>query len=191
MALLFASLANAQTEKGGWTVGAQVGSISYSSQQSNKSFTVLLSPSIGYFVAKNVVVGASIPGFYSSNRFSSLGQPSFNTYESTNTQIGLSPYVRVYFGESKLRPFVNASIGYNQQWLTNKSGLRTTKSDNSYLSYGVSAGGAYFINNNVSFDASLGYTGGEELNIADFFNNGTTQPKSIGLSVGLRIFFGQ
>lgn len=185
------SLATAQTEKGRWTVGAQVGNLSYSSRADSKTTTILLSPSAGYFVAKNVVIGASVPLFYSYSKSTPPVQSSFNPYELTSTLIGLSPYVRVYFGDSKLRPFVNASVGYNKQWNSIKLGTQANKADDGYVSYGISAGAAYFINNNISLDAALAYSGGDQLNISDFFNNGLTQSKSIGLSVGFRLFLGR
>lgn len=181
------SVATAQTEKGLWTVGTQVGNISYRPSSTNRSATALLSPSAGYFVANNVAIGASVPILYSYSR------SSLSSFASVyrDTQVGLSPYVRAYLGASKFRPFLNATVGYNQMWNSYTSARGLTKTNSSFVSYGVSAGVAYFINHNITLDASLGYTGGERANLADFFNNGVTQEQSIRVSVGFRLFLGR
>lgn len=190
--LMSVSAILAQTEKGRWTVGAQVGNVSYASRGTERSLSVLLSPSVGVFAARNFLLGLSLPVVYSQYRSTVV-----STYESSNTQLGVSPFARIYFGSAKLRPFVNASVGYNHQWTSflspGSSTGRPVKDDSGFIGYSLSAGGAYFINNTISLDASLGYAGGDtnNLNIADFFNSGTTQAKSFGLSIGFRLFLGK
>ena len=191
------SIATAQTERGRWTVGAQVGNVSYRSSNSgplsSRNTTVLLAPSGGYFIANNVAVGASLPIYYGYYRSRYPTTSSFTPAEIKNTQIGLAPFIRAYIGSSKLRPFVNATVGFTQQWYssTNFNTTNQVKNSDNFFTYGGAVGVAYFVNQNVSLDASLGYSGGEQRNTADLLNGATTLPGSFGLNVGFRLFLGR
>ena len=199
LAILFAcgSLAPAQTQKGRWTVGGQVGSLSYRSSTTellaSRTATVLLSPSAGYFVANNVAVGAPLPIYYGYNRSQYAPIYSYTSTQISITQVGLSPFVRVYVGAAKLRPFVSASVGFTQAWSTleDLNNARQNRTRDSFFTYGGSAGVAYFINQNVSLDASLGYSGGDQTNVADLVNNTSSRPETLVLSIGFRVFLGQ
>jgi len=186
MVVLGSALAQAQTEKGRWTVGAQVGNLSYSGSGEpfrTRQFSASLSPSAGYFLARNLVIGASVPISYShqSSSVSGQGQAKGEVFG-----IGLAPFARYYFGTARLRPFVNASVGFQQFW-TSSTGFNSTETNRSstnFTSYSAGAGAAYFINNTVSLDASLNYT--------NYFGSASANLNgSLGLNIGFRLFFGK
>lgn len=182
------TLAQAQTEKGRWTVGAQVGSLSYSSSgepYKTRNFSLSLSPSVGYFVAKNLAVGTSLPVSYLT--YGSTLQGSSARSKLNATSLGLGPFIRYYIGSAKLRPFANASYTYSYFWQnsTDASMGQESKSHFNYSSYTVGVGAAYFINNTVSLDASLNYGDTLDKNRNSLSNGSTT------LNVGFRLFFGK
>ncbi|RYC66912.1 outer membrane beta-barrel protein [Spirosoma sordidisoli] len=188
------SSATAQTEKGRWTVGAQVGNISYSPGEKPyriTNFSVSVLPSAGYFVADNLVVGLSVPVNYQhyQTRFATVGNTQ---YSITNTQLGLAPFVRYYVGSARLRPFIDATVGYTQQWYRarNLNGVSENLYKQGSFAYGGSIGAAYFINNTVSLDASLGYRKNNVVNTS-LVSTGYREPGTIGLNVGFRIFLGR
>lgn len=189
------SISTAQTEKGRWTVGAQVGDINYSRNPSSyrsRTFRVSLSPSAGYFVADNFVVGLTLPVDYSHYQVSVVPNSALNFAEVISTQVGLAPFARLYIGKAKLRPFVDASVGYSQQWFssTNFNSSQETRLTGRALNYSASAGVAYFINRSLSLDASLRYSGGDQLNQTGFASD-YSQPGTFGLNVGFRLFLGR
>lgn len=196
MLVLGASATLAQTEKGRWTVGAQVGNFSYASSGPDAfrshSFSASLSPSAGYFVARNLVVGVAVPVSYFNYR-SSFSQPNTPGTTINSTQVGLSPFVRLYFGDSKLRPFVDATAGVTRLWYTttNLNTIDRSESTSNQLNYSGSVGLAYFINNTVSLDAALGYQRGGRLNGTGILSGDQPESGSLGLNIGFRLFLGR
>lgn len=147
------SLTMAQTEKGRWMVGASVGSLSYSSQNGYRSFSTSVSPSAGYFVATNLVVGTGIPFSLSTSKYYN---PSGDAH-ARNVSIGLSPYVRYYIGERKLKPYVGLAYAYSQTDQQTESGGQTNKANGSASSVTPTLGIVYFINRTVALSAGLSY----------------------------------
>jgi outer membrane protein W len=179
----------AQTEKGRWTVGGQVGNLLYQGTTSNQTIAVLLSPSAGYFVAKNLAVGLSVPVLYQNV----TSKSSNGDFGISFTQVGLTPFVRFYLGDAKLRPFLNASGGYNISRTSFSSSSQFPITNNSpnddFWGYSVGAGVAYFINNSLSFDGLVSYTDGRAT-LADLVYS-TTRQRTFGVSVGFRLFLGK
>jgi hypothetical protein len=80
-------------------------------------------PSIGYGVTRNLVVGIGFPLSYSSRSgtyYSSAGMPggggTFATI-TTPAQVGVSPFVQLYLGQGRLKPYVGAGFQYTYQLL--------------------------------------------------------------------------
>src|ERR1044071_10470187 len=101
---LAASLSvTAQTDKGNWMVGGNLGSVGGAFMTGNHSingFGLSINPSAGYFVKNNLALGAGIqltPWF--SDRII-LGY-------------GISPFVRKYFGKGNTKTFAGLAVGYN------------------------------------------------------------------------------
>jgi len=186
MLVVSSTLAQAQTEKGRWTVGAQVGDFGYSGSSEpvkSRSFSASLSPSVGYFVAKNLAVGASLPVSYAYDSYNFTGT---GRSETDGFSVGLSPFARYYVGSANLRPFVDASIGFQQFWIssTRFGAPEAQRSNYNVTNYQVGGGAAYFINNTASLDASLNYTNG-------LGGSGFRQRGRANLNIGFRLFFGK
>lgn len=143
----------AQTEKGSWMVGADIGNFSYSSQNGYRSFSASVAPSAGYFVAPNLVVGTGLPFSLSTNKYYN---PSGDAH-ARNISIGLSPYIRYYVGERKLKPYVGVSYAYSRTSQRRESGGQIDTGSGSTSSLLPSLGVAYFINRAVALQAGLTY----------------------------------
>jgi outer membrane protein W len=195
--LLVASLSavTAQTEKGRWTVGASVGSLSYNSQPDSRSFSGSFSPSVGYFVANNLVVGTGLPVSFGSTLSKKVD------YSASNNSIGLSPFVRYYFGATSLKPYVGLSYAYSRtrQRIDNdfsgNSQHATYKGFSSSISPTV--GLAYFINRTVALNAGVSYVVSQYNNGTVFYISGvpvesaTSRSNYLAFGIGFQLFFGK
>jgi outer membrane protein W len=184
----------AQTEKGRWTLGAQVGNFQYSTQGEYNSFSGNISPSAGYFVANNLVVGTGVPLSLTTNKYSGPG----GDVRNRSTGIGLSPYVRYYVGSNKLKPYLGVSYAYSSTRRRTDMGYQTLKASGFTSTVSPGIGIAYFINHSVALNAGLNY-------IWERFNNGnqfydasgnpieniTSTAKYLSLDIGFQIFLGK
>lgn len=110
--LFITGYAQAQMQPGRLVLGAEINQLNYQNTSMGRNTTskVLATPSIGYFIAKNLVISLGVPlGIVRSS--SNLG-PTYGSYKENQTRIGLSPSIRYYLGESNLKPFVSFSYGY-------------------------------------------------------------------------------
>ena len=115
-------------------------------------YTITISPSIGYFVIDNLAVGLS-------SNISSSTQKAENGDKYNTTAISVAPTVLYFFPvEGKVKPFVQVAAGLNS--ITEKD-MPKSGDDEKYSYSGIllSGGGgvAFFINDNVSFNAGLSY----------------------------------
>ena len=158
--MLSYTLSLAQTERGRWQVGTQTGDLSYvdNGTRGSKLFSGSLVPSAGYFIAKNLVVGAGLPLSLSSRRT----QDAFSVngaYESksTITGIGIAPFMRYYLGEAKLKPFLGLSYSYvlNRANYQSYTGVKSSEGHTSVITPNL--GLAYFITRNIALNATLRY----------------------------------
>lgn len=150
--LLLISFASfAQTEKGMFTAGNRVFSISSRVNGLYRYFE--LSPSVGKMVRNNLEYGVTL---YVGNEKVKNGGDSYSRFVFQN-------YFTKYFGSNKLQPYLSFGIGP----------MLDTKSDIS-LGISASAGVQYFVAKNVSLslygavsDLSIG---GAYSNIGSSFN---------------------
>lgn len=128
--------AKAQTEQGNWLVG---GNVSLNTAKNNTN--IGLTPSAGYFVLRNLAVGAALGLDY--------------TKEGTNkvTSFSLGPFARYYFGTLNVRPFADAELGFQ----STKYKSSTTSNSYNNTQYFLGGGLAAFINRNVAIEALAGY----------------------------------
>lgn len=170
----------AQTERGHRLIGVNVGNITIPT--SGGSGTIIsLQPTYGWFVNNGLVVGVGIPFF----NVSSNG--------SRATQIGLTPFVRYYIGPTQIKPFVGASIGIVN---TSASYAGSNADSSTDALYSLTGGVAFFINQSVSFDLGLTYTGGNTGSfntlLAGSANALTPNiPKALNLGLGFQIYLGK
>ncbi|RAJ89778.1 outer membrane protein [Larkinella arboricola] len=186
----------AQTQKGRWLLGAQVGDFSYRKFKGNRghSFSVDLAPTAGYFIANNLLVALTVPYSLQRTRYQSIPDAALSR------QIGLGPSVRYYLGKAKLKPFAGLSYAYS--WAKSRAvstdlslSLPTNRFFTSTLSPNL--GLAYFINRNVALNAGLNYNVSTEKGYStsatspDPDNNRYSfQQKTLTLGVGFSILLG-
>ncbi len=109
----------------------------------NKGTLVMLSPRVGQFIADDLVLGATLP-------------LSLYAYRgTTTTSIGLSPFVRGYFGASATRFLLEGRIGY-QRYAYNSDNDDFNDSANSFT-YGIGLGAAHFISDQIGLEFLLSY----------------------------------
>ncbi|GAB3889026.1 outer membrane beta-barrel protein [Spirosoma agri] len=196
--LISGVLATAQTEKGRWNVGVSVGNFSYQDNKNadTKTFTGNLSPSVGYFVANNLLIGTGVPLSLSTSKQGN--NPYVSKYASTS--VGLSPFVRYFFGAAKLKPYVGLSYSHSFVRNTyNSSAFSTDFSSDGYsIALVPTLGVAYFINQTIAIYAGLNYNIlSSKIGYLSFANNNPTvtdiksDSRSASLSIGFQIFFGK
>jgi len=138
IATLVAGTSFAQTSKGNWMVGGSAGFNSEKTGSAASVSTVNISPSAGYFIDKNLAVGASVSLMSVSKSYS-----SFN----------FGPMVRYYFSDmgKNAKLFAHAGIGFGS--MKPEGGVSMSSTE-----WGVKAGPAFFLTKNVALEATLGYS---------------------------------
>lgn len=139
--LFFFSLTSAQTSKGLWMVGGNLG---FSQYEDRSLFNI--TPSGGYFFSDHFGAGTAL---HLSGIFSEYGN-GFSTL--------FTPFARYYFGSGKTQPFLAVLAGINYQ--------RYSRSDASYwefIWYGA-AGVSHFLNENVAIEGMIIYNGNIDVN---------------------------
>lgn len=130
------SMAYSQIHKGIWIVSGN-SSFQVSSttpEGGDASTTVTLSPSIGYFVANNLAIGASV---------------SLQSTEGT-TVYSILPTASYYFEtQSQIKPFVDLGLGY--------ANISADGDNFGGLALGAGAGIVYLFNQNVGLNVGLQY----------------------------------
>ena len=138
---LYLAEGHCQTSQGSFMVGSSVSELSFDKSVSNFYF----SPQAGYFVADNLALGLFIP----------VGFAKVHDTGSKASSLGISPFVRYYIGQKKLRPFVAASYGYRQNNVKNIVSGMEAKIRQEFSSISASLGLAYFVSEYVSVDVTL------------------------------------
>lgn len=179
-------VANAQTEKGNFIIGAS-SSLDFTSSSiklendltstdSGNMTTFEFTPGAGYFIANNLAFGIML------SLESSSEKEDGDKYTETTT--ALFPFALLYFGKSNVKPFVQAAFGPGWQ----KSGYEEKETQN-ITGYQLGGGLAVFVNQHVSLDFSLGYASASA-KIKDGYNvDWKVISKGIGGNVGFSIVF--
>lgn len=154
-----AGFATAQTLKGDWMVGGNVGL-----NTSNNNTQIGFTPSAGAFVINNLAVGGEFLLDYSK------------TGNNKVTNFGFGPFVRYYFTNANVRPIVQGNFGYISQRTT----ISNVGSTNNGTHYFLGGGAAIFISNQVSLDILMGY---DHSKYSDFDGTG-----GFKLSVGFQVY---
>jgi len=161
LAIIVSIKAYSQTDKGSWLLG---GSASFSSSKptyGDATTMLSITPTIGYFIKKNLAVGA---------------QATLQNITSSNIATSFSPFIRYYFLPmgSNAKLFANASYGWGNYSLY--GGSYTAVS-----TWEISAGPSIFLNKNIALELTLSYA-------ADALTYyGTT--RTIRLNTGFQIHF--
>lgn len=148
-------IVSAQTEKGGIYLGgassldfAVETATNLTDDESETSLDFDFNPEIGFFVKKNFALGFRLPVSY----FNSLNTYDYQSYGTT---MGIAPFMKIYFGDKKVKPFLRESIG-----------LRTGKYTYIAPNGASSKSSSLFLSNDLSFGVAFFLTEFAELNLA-------------------------
>lgn len=177
----------AQFNQGRMLVGGSVEFQTTTSKYKNDATTVTtgrstsfsLAPQFGYFIIDNLAIGAAL------DLSLSKWKPEDDNGESTGTSIALQPIVRYYLPQGI---FFQGRFGFGSaKTKYDTFNNNVTEEKYSTLSWALSAGYAFFLNDFVAVEPQLGY-GSERLKEKDanikHFDNG------LFLRVGLQVYLG-
>jgi outer membrane protein len=117
--------------------------------QGGKTSDFTFYPEIGYFPVNNLAAGISLYLDFNSTKNEGVTESS-NSYAFT-------PFVRYYMGKEKIRPFLQAGIGFGGGKSKTVSNITTLESSHTTSTYELSGGLAYFLNDNISVDFKVGF----------------------------------
>jgi hypothetical protein len=187
IALLFTQPAKAQFKPGTLMVGTTVGSIGYSSANSDyaydvgtarstgtNTFTFSTGPQIGVFLTPNLVFGGSLSYTLSHSAATTTNTSAANvvtgskTTTTTNT-VSVGPLLRYYFAGLKSTNWfygqINGAVGSGTgsssgtSYTTTTTGSSTGKTNGIFnWNAGASVGMTHFFYKRIGMDFSIGYT---------------------------------
>jgi hypothetical protein len=174
MVMLACTLAQAQTEKGKWLVGATTSNFSLSGDRDYSQFSLQLSPSVGYFVTDNLAVGVRLGFSASSTR-------ALGVSVSRTSSLGAGIFGRYYI---PLTERIKIPIELETNYVRGFGRINSNPNNFGYMSSGIYSGVSIFLNDAISLDLMAGY----RLNaFSDSFSNSTQGSLSgkIGFSLYL------
>ena len=147
---------NKQTNGGNWLVEGGFGSNNTLINRSTgtmknrtASGSYAISPSVGYFVSKNNILGLSIPLLFGTNE--NIGQnPQFSS-SSRYWSVGFSPYFQHYWTSTRLTPYTRLSAAYS----TSGDKLMNNRSNTNAMNAALGIGLAYMAGNRFIVETSL------------------------------------
>ena len=182
-AVIFASASYAQTEKGNWFAGSDLG-LSYTSETTTPKYdgtkgsettvsTLKFTPNVNYFVIDNLAVGLGLE--YTNIKTKGVSD--------SKNMFTIAPNATYFFPiGGKLAPFVGAKVGFASQ-----SEGKDDSQKYRGLTLGAKGGIAYFVNEGAAITGYLGY---------DYYR--LTQKKdnkyeqrigNFGVGIGVALFF--
>jgi outer membrane protein W len=182
----------AQTEKGKWSVGLQVEPFSLPKYNRQSDFFTRVSPTVGYFLVRNLEVGIGLPINYSKYGTNSGGSVGYLNFERTFSSIGLNPSVRYYLGSLKIKPYVGVAYSYsffNQDMsFNNAEDISINGRKGSIIpSFGVS----YFIKNKFGITAGIQQNWSQiYMNSRNWAGGARYGDSETTVSLGVQLLFG-
>lgn len=177
---------NPQTNAGRWVLegglsvtnqrtnqDAEVGAVSYQSVTNQYAF----SPSLGYFIGKNNLLGISIPIAYSTNQLTSVNAPGSQGSTDTQWTLGILPYFQHYWLPTRLTPYTRIESGYMHYTSGDYSGFSVNGA--------VRVGLAYMIGQRFIVETSLASASLTYLPSGRSGQPGETKTWNGGISAGL------
>ncbi|MBM0652807.1 porin family protein [Capnocytophaga genosp. AHN8471] len=186
VAVAFSAATYAQTEKGNWMAGSDLG-LSYQSSKETTSRksgnttvenekttnTFKFIPNINYFVINNLAVGLGLEYRHEKTKGAS---------DATNT-FAIAPNAHYYFPiGGKLAPFVGAKVGHAWQ----SEGSSDSQKSRGFL-FGLKGGIAYFVNEGAALTGYLSYDH-QKLKNKENSNYSITNG-TFGVGIGVALFF--
>lgn len=194
-------ISSAQTEKGRWTIGTQLSSLTYQKQENGyRTITGGITPSAGYFVANGLVIGTGIPFSFYATKYGESYSNFYNLRQNGNA-IGLAPFVRYYFGQAKLKPFIGIAYSYSHtigKYKTDTAGGSESKTSGHTTALTPSIGLAYFVTRTLGLTLNLNYNA-NHLEYSTVQTSPNTpgassanyDTRSLSVGVGFQIFIGK
>ncbi|MEZ0608430.1 hypothetical protein ACAW74_07940 [Fibrella sp. WM1] len=102
--------AHAQTEKGTLAIGINAAKGIWRTEQSDVA-SGKITPSISYFLRKNVLIGLSVPLESGKTSYARAGLTG-DLSRLNSSSIGLALIARRYFLDGRVKPFVHLDGGY-------------------------------------------------------------------------------
>lgn len=182
----------AQTEQGKTIISGQSSLSFLFAKQKSKSDNgenegptqseLKFSPQIGYFVFDNLALGIAVPVEFSSLKFE-------DSYSQKSTLIAVAPFITYYFGNSNVKPFLQAAAGIGTSNSQEEYSGNEYENKYSVFLWNVSGGLAVFINEYVSFDFGVNYNSTSLKNKEDNSQNVRSITSGIGVNLGFSILF--
>ncbi|MEI2750528.1 MAG: hypothetical protein V9E88_17445 [Ferruginibacter sp.] len=111
------AISNAQVKKGNFIAEGNIGSISmgkndtkylsesFSNTSEGKDFAISFYPKVGYCFSKKIIAGAALDFSFNNNRYTGFddNERKVSSSKYKNSTLGISPFIRYYFAESKNR----------------------------------------------------------------------------------------
>lgn len=184
--------------KGTQSIGGSVGGSLSQVQRANyrsTDYNVSLQPDYGYFLWDNFCIGISLAASRTWYNSPSVARP--NQYaNSTNSAIGLGPFLRYYY-PLDLKLYAVASAHYN--WVYNYYRLESDHYiDGTYVgmsdsttgdgtsAWGVATGFSYFITPEAALETTLGYDRTRDVALPSNLIPGVNN--RLSLNIGFRFF---
>jgi hypothetical protein len=148
----------------------------------SKNLAFNLSPQVGFFVINGLAVGLVMEIDYSSTKYESSND------KEIDIMLVAGPFVRYYFGSSKIKPFVEGSGGFGLYSIKDDPDVGNTIT----YKYGVMAlqgkgGVAFFFNDAVSLELGLGYNYLTSKAKEDNDTNRKNSTGGIGMQIGIMV----
>jgi hypothetical protein len=213
LCLIGATGTRAQTEKGNFLIGiathTDVGimnpagfnpnimslnfsTIKYKSDSGNddgsstKLTSINMAPRFGYFVAKNLALGADLHLGFMKVKYTE-SEYDYN-YQDNYTLFAAGPFIRYYIPAGKIYPFFEASAVFGSQTEKSKGSGDEDTYKTAVNSYGGGAGIAIPIGNKVTFDTMLGYSSTSFKDKEDNQDNEKTILGGFGIKFGFQVY---
>lgn len=196
------------TQRGNFMIGSSMGfSISKSSIdiQSNtgsvqgdggRASQFNLSPSIGYFLGQNFVMGIGMDWLRTTSTagVDLGGDVAAAAVRSENDNLLFGPFMRYYVpsGENKAY-FLDATVGFGNSRNQFVENNETQIIDNSLLSIGVGPGFTIFASDGIALEALVKYNfakSDSQINVGEISRTSVTWTNALDFSVGIRYYFG-
>lgn len=196
------------TQRGNFVIGSRIG---FSTSKSNidiqstsgsvsgdggSASQFNLSPSIGYFLGTNFVLGIGADWLRTTSQggVDLAGGSGDSPERSENDNILFGPFMRFYIpsGESKAW-FLDGTVGFGNSRNQFVENAETQIIDNSLLSVSVGPGFTIFASDGIAIEALAKYNfvkSDSNINVGEINRQSTTWTNALDFSVGINFYFG-
>ncbi len=124
----------------------------------NTGYQFHLTPTIGYFMTSNFVVGLGMDYLVNSSQGNTVN--TIGSQRLSDTKLLFGPYARVYFPFGGQALFIGGVYGYGKSDTQISDGTDTQTANTTLMTFGAGPGYAIFANGRVSLDTQVKYNYG-------------------------------